>query len=141
MSQTIVEEILGKYRVVAVVGLSNQLGKPSHRVAAYLKKHGYRIIPVNPNIHDVFGEKSYRSLQEIPEVLQRTIDIVDIFRKSEDVPAIVDQVIKMRETVGRPFVVWMQLGIINEKAAEAARQAGLVVVMNKCLMAEHLHLR
>ena len=141
MSQTIVEEILGKYRVVAVVGLSNQLGKPSHRVAAYLKKHGYRIIPVNPNIHDVFGEKSYRSLQEIPEVLQRTIDIVDIFRKSEDVPAIVHQVIKMRETVGRPFVVWMQLGIINEKAAEAARQAGLVVVMNKCLMAEHLHLR
>ena len=141
MSQTIVEEILGKYRVVAVVGLSNQIGKPSHRVAAYLKKHGYRIIPVNPNIHDVFGEKSYRSLQEIPEVLQRTIDIVDIFRKSEDVPAIVDQVIKMRETVGRPFVVWMQLGIINEKAAEAARQAGLVVVMNKCLMAEHLHLR
>jgi predicted CoA-binding protein len=141
MSQTVVEEILGKYRVVAVVGLSNQLGKPSHRVAAYLKKHGYRIIPVNPNITEVFGEKSYRNLLEIPEVLQRTIDVVDIFRKSEEVPTIVDQVIKIRETVGRPFVVWMQLGIINEKAAEAARQAGLVVVMNKCLMAEHLHLR
>jgi predicted CoA-binding protein len=141
MSQTIVEEILGKYRVIAVVGLSNQLGKPSHRVAAYLKKHGYRIIPVNPNITDVFGEKSYRNLLEIPEVLQRSIDVVDIFRKTEDVPAIVDQIIKMRETVGRPFVVWMQLGIINEKAAEEARQAGIVVVMNKCLMAEHLHLR
>jgi predicted CoA-binding protein len=141
MSQTVVEEILGKYRVVAIVGLSNQLGKPSHRVAAYLKKHGYRIIPVNPNITEVFGEKSYRNLLEIPEILQRTIDVVDIFRKSEEVPTIVDQVIKIKENVGRPFVVWMQLGIINEKAAEAARQAGLVVVMNKCLMAEHLHLR
>jgi len=141
MSQSIVEEILGKYRVIAIVGLSKVLGNPSHHVAAYLKKHGYRIIPVNPSLDEVFGEKSYKSLLEIPEVLQRTIDIVDIFRKSEDVPAVVEQVIKMREAVGRPFVVWMQLGIVNEEAAKIAREAGLVVVMDKCLMAEHLHLR
>jgi hypothetical protein len=141
MSQSIVEDILGKYRVIAIVGLSKELGKPSHRVAAYLKKHGYRIIPVNPSLDEVFGEKSYKSLLDIPEVLQRTIDIVDIFRKSEDVPAVVEQVIKMREAVGRPFVVWMQLGIVNEEAAKIAREAGLVVVMDKCLMAEHLHLR
>ncbi len=141
MSQSIVEEILGKYRVIAIVGLSKDLGKPSHRVAAYLKKHGYRIIPVNPSLDEVFGEKAFKSLLDIPEVLQRTIDIVDIFRKSEDVPAVVEQVIKMREAVGRPFVVWMQLGIINEEAAKIAREAGLVVVMDKCLMAEHLHLR
>jgi predicted CoA-binding protein len=141
MSQSIVEEILGKYRVIAIVGLSKEIGKPSHRVAAYLKKHGYRIIPVNPSLDEVFGEKAYKSLLDIPEVLQRTIDIVDIFRKSEDVPAIVEQVIKMREAVGRPFVVWMQLGIVNEEAAKVAREAGLVVVMDKCLMSEHLHLR
>ncbi len=141
MSQSIVEEILGKYRVIAVVGLSKELGKPSHRVAAYLKNHGYHIIPVNPFVDEVFGEKSYKNLLEIPEVLQRKIDIVDIFRRSEDVPPIVEQAIKMREEVGRPFVVWMQQGIVNETAAKAAQQAGLIVVMNKCLMAEHLHLR
>jgi predicted CoA-binding protein len=139
MSQSIVEEILGKYHVIAVVGLSNEVGKPSFRVAAYLKQHGYRIIPVNPFINEVLGEKSYKSLQDIPERLQRTIDVVDIFRKSEDVPPIVNQAVKMRETVGRPFVIWMQQGIVNEQAAQVARQAGLVVVMDKCMMAEHLH--
>ncbi|MCW3982517.1 MAG: CoA-binding protein [Candidatus Bathyarchaeota archaeon] len=141
MSEGIVEEILGKYRVVAIVGVSDQIGKPSHRVAAYLKKHGYRIIPINPNINGLFGEKSYNSLADIPEHIQRTIDIVDIFRKSEDVPPIVQQTIKMKEAVGRPFVVWMQRGIVNEAAAQVAQQAGLVVVMDKCLMEEHLHLR
>jgi predicted CoA-binding protein len=139
MSQSIVEEILGKYHVIAVVGLSNDVGKPSFRVAAYLKQHGYRIIPVNPFINEVLGEKSYRSLLEIPERLQRVIDIVDIFRKSEDVAPIVNQAIKMKEMVGRPSVVWMQLGIVNESAAEAARQAGMVVVMDKCMMVEHQH--
>lgn len=141
MSQSIVEEILGKYHVVAIVGVSDQIGKPSHRVAAYLKKHGYRIIPVNPNIDGLFGEKSYRSLLDIPEHLQRTIDIVDIFRRSEDVLPIVEQAIEMREAVGRPFVIWMQRGIVNEAAAQMARQAGLVVVMDMCLMEEHLHRR
>jgi uncharacterized protein len=140
MSQSIVEEILGKYTVIAVVGLSKDLDKPSHRVAAYLKNHGYKIIPVNPFVDEVFGEKSYRSLLDIPEGLQRTIDVIDIFRRSEDVPPIVEQAIKMKETVGRPFVVWMQRGIINETAAETAHRAGLVVVMDKCLMVEHLHL-
>jgi uncharacterized protein len=139
MSQEIVEEILGKYRVAAIVGVSDKIGKPSQRVAAYLKQHGYRIIPVNPFIESLFGEKSYKSLLEIPEHLQRTIEVVDIFRKSEEIPPIVEQIIKMREAVGRPFVIWMQVGIVNEEAAKAARQAGLVVVMDKCLMVEHLH--
>jgi predicted CoA-binding protein len=139
LSQSLVEEILGKYHVIAIVGLSSDVGKPSFRVAAYLKQHGYRIIPVNPFINEVLGEKSYKSLIDIPERLQQNIDVVDIFRKSEDVPAIIDQAIKMKETVGRPFVVWMQLGIVNEAAAQAARQAGLVVVMDKCMMVEHKH--
>ncbi len=139
MSEAEIKDILEKYRVIAVVGASDQIGKPSHRVTAYLKQHGYQIIPVNPNIDKLFGEKSYPSLLDIPEKIQKTIDVVDIFRKSEDVPPIVEQSIELKRKVGRPFVVWMQLHIVNEAAAEAARQAGLVVVMDKCMMAEHLH--
>lgn len=141
MSDSEVTEILNKYRVIAVVGLSNQLGKPSHRVAAYMKKHGYKIIPVNPTIEEALGEKSYKSLLDIPQEIQRTIDVVDIFRRSEDVPPIVDQAIQLKQKFGRPLVVWMQLDIVNQAAAEKAKQAGLQVVMDKCLMKEHLHRR
>jgi uncharacterized protein len=141
MSESEVTEILDKYKVIAIVGVSNQLGKPSHRVAAYLKQHDYKIIPVNPTIDSVFGEKSYKSLLDIPEGIQKTIDVVDIFRKSEDVPPIVEQAIQLKKKFGRPYVVWMQLDIVNQKAAEMAKQAGLTVVMDKCLMKEHLHRR
>jgi uncharacterized protein len=141
MSESEVTEILNKYKVIAVVGLSDQLGKPSHRVAAYLKQHGYKIIPVNPTIKEALGEKAYRSLLDIPEDIQKTIDVVDIFRKAEDVPPIVEQAIKLKQKNGRPYVVWMQLDIVNEAAAQTARQAGLAVVMDKCLMKEHLHRR
>jgi len=141
MSNSEVTEILNKYRVIAVVGLSNQLGKPSHRVAAYMKKHGYKIIPVNPTIEEALGEKSYKSLLDIPQEIQRTIDVVDIFRRSEDVSPIVDQAIQLKQKFGRPLVVWMQLDIVNQAAAEKAKQAGLQVVMDKCLMKEHLHRR
>jgi len=141
LSEEQVTEILNKYRVIAIVGASNTIGKPSHRVAAFLKQHGYKIIPINPNITELFGEKSYKSLLDVPPQIQATIDVVDIFRKSEDVPPIVDQVIELKQRTGRPFVVWMQQDIVNEGAAEKARQAGLVVVMDKCLMKEHLHRR
>ena len=137
MSQDIIEEILKKYKVIAVVGISKELGKYSHRVSAYLKQHGYRIIPVNPFADEVLGEKSYPSLLDIPPEVQKTIEIVDIFRPAKDVPPIVEQAIKLRQMNGKPFVVWMQLGIVNEQAAQAARKAGLVVVMDKCLMVEH----
>ncbi len=140
MSQNQIKDILENYRVIAVVGLSNVMEKDSFRVAAYLKQHGYHIIPVNPTIDKVLGEKSYKSLQEIPVEIQKTIDIVDIFRRSEDVPRVVQQAIEMKAKVGRPFVVWMQLGIVNESAAEAARRAGLVAVMDRCLMVEHRQL-
>ena len=141
MSQAEIKEILIKYKVIAVVGASDKIGKPSHRVAAYLKNHGFCIIPVNPFIDEVFGLKSYKSLLDIPEETQRIIDVVDVFRKAENVPPIVEQAIKLKQMVGRPFVVWMQLGIVNEQAAEAAQKAGLVVVMDKCMMAEHQRLR
>jgi predicted CoA-binding protein len=126
-----------KYKVIAVVGLSKEPGKDSHRVSAYLKQHGYRIIPVNPFADEVLGEKSYKNLLDIPPEIQKTIEIVDIFRPAKDVPLIVEQAIKLRALYDKPFVVWMQLGIVNEQAAEAARRAGLIVVMDKCLMVEH----
>jgi len=141
MSDSEVTEILNKHKVIAVVGLSNQLGKPSHRVAAYMKNHGYKIIPVNPTIEEALGEKSYKSLLDIPKDIQKTIDVVDIFRRSEDVPPIVEQALQLKQKLGRPFVVWMQLEIKNEQAAEAARKAGIAVVMDKCIMKEHLHRR
>jgi uncharacterized protein len=137
LSQSQIKEILKKYKVIAVVGLSKEPGKDSHRVSAYLKQHGYRIIPVNPFADEVLGEKSYKNLLDIPPEIQKTIEIVDIFRPAKDVPPIVEQAIKLRALYGKPFVVWMQLGIVNEQAAEAARRAGLIVVMDKCLMVEH----
>ncbi len=135
-----VKEILTKYKVVAVVGLSGTLGRPSHRVGAYLKQHGFQIIPVNPAIDEVLGEKSYKSLLDIPPEIQKTIEIVDVFRKPEDVTSIVEQTAKLKALFGQPFVVWMQKEIVNEKAAEEARKAGLVVVMDRCMMVEHQHL-
>lgn len=128
------------YYVVAIVGLSKEVGKPSHRVGAYLKQHGYRIIPVNPTVDEVLGEKSYPSLLEIPPEIQETIEVVDIFRQPKDVPPIVEQAIKLKQKNGKPCVVWMQLEIVNEEAAQAARQAGMTVVMDKCLMIEHRHM-
>ena len=140
MGQNQIKEILKKYQVIAVVGLSKEPEKDSHRVSAYLKQHGYRIIPVNPFADEVLGEKSYPSLLEIPPEIQKTIEIVDIFRPAKDVPPIVEQAIKLKQIYGKPFVVWMQLGIVNEEAAETARRAGLIVVMDKCLMVEHQRL-
>jgi len=138
--QNQIKEILTKYKVIAVVGLSKEPEKDSHKVGAYLQQQGYQIIPVNPFADEVLGEKSYKSLLEIPPEIQKKIEIVDIFRPAKDVPPIVEQAIRLKQTYGKPSVVWMQLGIVNEQAARTARQAGLVVVMNKCLMVEHQHL-
>jgi len=137
LSQNEIKEILTKYKTIAVVGLSRELGKDSHRVSTYLKNHGFRIIPVNPFADEVLGEKSYKSLLDIPPEVQKTIEVVDIFRPSEDVPLIVEQAIKLKTMYGKPYVVWMQLGIVNEQAAEAAEKAGLIVVMDRCMMIEH----
>jgi len=140
MSQNKTKEILTKYKTVAVVGLSREPDKASHRVSAYLKAHGFRIIPVNPFADEVLGEKSYKSLLDIPPEIQEIIEVVDIFRPSEAVPAIVEQAIKLKTLNGTPYVVWMQLDIVNEQAAEVAKKAGLIVVMDKCMMIEHSRL-
>jgi hypothetical protein len=140
LSDEKIKKILMKYKTVAVVGLSRDSSKDSYRVAEYLKNHGFRIIPVNPFVNEVLGEKSYKSLLDMPAETQKTIETVDIFRPSADVPSIVEQVIQLKRLCGVPFVVWMQLGIINERAAEMARKAGLIVLMNKCMMQEHRRL-
>jgi len=139
LSQNQIKQILDEYKVVAVVGLSKEPDKDSHRVSAYLKNNGYHIIPVNPTAEEILGEKTYKNLLEIPAEIQKTIEIVDIFRPSKDVLPIVEQIVKLRKMHGQPFVVWMQLGIINEQAAEVARRAGLIVVMDKCMMIERQH--
>jgi uncharacterized protein len=140
LSEKEIQEILEKCKVIAVVGLSRDTDKPSHEVSQYMQSHSYRIIPVNPTVDEVLGEKSYKNLLEIPLEIQKTIDVVDIFRRSPDVPPIVEQVINLKLANGKPNVVWMQVGIVNQEAAEAARKSGLTVVMDKCIMVEHKHL-
>ncbi|HEX9976739.1 MAG TPA: CoA-binding protein [Dehalococcoidales bacterium] len=121
-------DILKSSRVVAVVGLSSNPERPSYRVASYLKEQGYRIIPVNPREDKVLDEVAYPDLSSIPT----RVDVVDIFRRPEDVPAIVEQAIKIGARA-----VWMQEGIVHEAAAAQAREAGLLVVMDKCMLKEH----
>ena len=123
-----ITEILKKCKTIAVVRLSSSPMRPSHEVTEYMQRAGYRIIPVNPNEIEVLGEKSYARLEDVPE----KIDVVNIFRRAEEVPPVVESAIR----IGAP-VVWMQLGIENEKAAEKARAAGLVVVEDACILIEH----
>jgi predicted CoA-binding protein len=121
-------EVLRAARVVAVVGLSDKPDRDSHHVGAYLQSVGYRVIPVNPAVERVLGERSYGSLRDVPE----KVDVVDVFRKPEAVPAIVDDAI----AVGAK-VVWMQDGVVHEEAAKKARAAGLKVVMDRCMLRDH----
>lgn len=141
MSQDKYKEILTNYQTIAVVGLSREPNKPSYQVASYLKEHGFCIIPVNPFAEEILGEKSYKSLIDMPAEVQETIDIVDIFRPSKDALPIVEQAVQLKAKTGKPYVIWMQLGIVNEEAASIASKAGLVVVMDKCIMVEHKNLR
>ena len=135
-----IKEILESHKTVAVVGLSRNPTKDSYMVAEYLQKAGYVIVPVNPVAEEILGEKSYSSLLELPDELKRAVGIVDVFRPPEAVLAIVEDAIKLREEHGAPHVIWMQLGIIHEEAAEKARAAGMRVVMNRCLKEEHTRL-
>jgi predicted CoA-binding protein len=125
-------DILRKYKTIAVVGLSNNPMRPSHGVSEYMKHQGYRIIPVNPGHSEILGEKAYRTLEDIPE----PVEIVNIFRRSDQVGPVVDSAIKVGAKV-----VWMQEGIENEEAAEKARAAGLEVVMDRCILKEHRYIR
>jgi len=123
-----VTELLKSAKTIAVVGLSNNVLRPSHGVASYMQSQGYCIIPVNPRIEFSLDEKAFPSLREVPE----KIDIVNIFRRPEFVEEIVDQAIELKVPA-----IWMQEGVIHEKAAEKARQAGIFVVMDRCILIEH----
>ncbi|TFH39019.1 MAG: CoA-binding protein [Chrysiogenales bacterium] len=127
-----VTELLHSARTIAIVGLSDRPDRDSHRVASYLKEKGYRIIPVNPKVKEILGEKSYPDLASIPE----KIDVVDIFRSIDAIPAIVDEAI----AVGAG-AVWMQLGLAHGESARKAREAGLKVVQSKCIKIEHKNVR
>jgi uncharacterized protein len=120
--------LLQRAKTIAVVGLSDSPLRPSHGVSAYMQSHGYRIIPVNPNIREALGERAYASLLEVPE----KIDIVNVFRRSEFVCEIVDQVIQLKIPA-----IWMQEDVINEPAAEKAGKHGLFVIMDRCILKEH----
>lgn len=117
--------------------MSRDPSKDSYRVGKYLKNHGFRIIPVNPTTDEILGEKSYKSLLDIPVETQKTIEIVDIFRPSAEVMPIVEQAIQLKKQHGFLQVVWMQLGIVNEQAAKKARKADLTVIMDECIMQQH----
>jgi len=123
-----IKEILETYHTIAVVGLSSHTWRPSHSVSKYMQTMGYRIIPVNPRETEVLGEKAYATLDEVPE----PFEIVDIFRCPDQVPPVVDAAIRANAKV-----IWMQLGIASEAAAEKARAAGITVVMDACILIEH----
>lgn len=123
-----ITSILSGARTIAVVGLSDRPDRPSHRVAAYMQQQGYRIIPVNPAITSALGETAYPSLRDVPV----PVDVVDIFRKPEAVPPVVEEAIAIGAKA-----IWMQSGITHPEAAAKARAAGLQVVMDRCIMVEH----
>jgi len=126
--------ILSECRTIAVVGLSDKPERDSNEIARFLQSQGYRIVPVNPRLTEVLGERSYPSLREVPADVR--IDLVDVFRRSEEVPPVVD------EAIARSVpVVWMQLGVEHAEAAAKAEAAGLRVVQNECIMVQHRRLR
>ncbi|HLK21586.1 MAG TPA: CoA-binding protein [Bryobacteraceae bacterium] len=126
-----IPELLRKSKTIAVVGLSSKKFRPSYGVAEYMQAHGYRVIPVNPNESEVLGEKSYATLEEIPE----HVDVVDVFRRSEFVGPIVDSAIRIGANA-----IWMQEGVEHLDGAKKAREAGLTVVMDRCILKEHMRL-
>ena len=126
----VIDEMLGdgRGRTIAVVGLSENPGKPSHYVSAYMQQHGYKIYPVNPSLETVLGEKSYASLKDLPV----KPDVVNVFRLPDQIPAIVDEMLKLGLTQ-----LWVQQGIVNLEAATRAEEGGILVVMDRCIMVEH----
>lgn len=121
-------ELLSRIKNIAVVGLSDSPLRPSHGVSAYMQAQGYKIIPVNPRIAEALGETAYASLLEVPE----KIDLIDVFRRPEYVDEIVDQAIQLKIPA-----IWLQEDVVNERAAEKARHAGIFVVMDRCILKEH----
>ncbi len=137
-SQTVSpEDVLKKYRVVAVIGASKNPEKDAHTVPSYLKEHGYQIIPVNPTADEILGEKVYPSLLDLPAELAGRVDVVDVFRPSGELPEIARQSVEMKKRFGRPLVYWAQLGLENEEAKKILAQNNIQYVMNACMRTVH----
>jgi predicted CoA-binding protein len=127
-SRETIQEILDNCKTIAVVGLSSNSGRPSHGVASYMRRRGYKVIAVNPNETEVFGDKAYAKLADVPE----KIDLVDIFRRSSEAGGAVDEAVALGVTA-----VWLQEGVIDHAAAKRAQDAGMLVVMDRCWLKEH----
>ena len=130
-------EVMRKYKVIAVVGASKNPEKEANTVPGFLKEHGYTIVPVNPTADTVLGLKAYPSLSEIPVEMAKKVEVVDVFRPSEELPQVARQVAEMKKSAGRPFVFWGQLGLENEEAKRILADAKVEYVMDKCMRVEH----
>jgi len=131
------KEVMRRYKVIAVVGASKNPEKDANTVPAYLREHGYTIIPVNPTADTINGLKAYPSLADIPGQLARTVEVVDVFRPSEEFPQVAKQVVEMKKRTGRPYVFWGQLGLENEEAKKMLSDARVGYVMDRCMRTEH----
>ena len=133
-------EVLKKFSTIAVIGASKNPEKDAFTVPQYMKEHGYTIIPVNPSADQILGEKAYPSLLDIPTEVAKNVEVVDVFRPSEELPQIAQQVLDFQKKYGRPFVFWAQLGLENEEAKRMLSKAGVSYVMNACLRVVHKQL-
>jgi uncharacterized protein len=131
------KEVMRRYRIIAVVGASKNPEKEANTVPAYLQEHGYTIIPVNPTADNILGVEAYPSLGEIPDQVAKTVDVVDVFRPSDEFPEVAKQVAEMKKRTGRPLVFWGQLGLENEEAKKILSDAKVDYVMDKCMRVEH----
>ena len=130
-------EVLKKFRTIAVVGASKDPAKDANSVPLYMKKHGYKIIPINPTTDQIIEEKTFPNLAALPENIAKTIEVVDVFRPSDQLPEVAKQVVEMKKRYGRPNVFWAQLGLENEEAKKILSDAKIDYVMNNCLRLAH----
>jgi len=130
-------EVLKKSKTIAVVGASKNPGKEAYAVPLYLKEHGYRIVPVNPTAAEILGEKAYPSLLELPEEVGRMVDVVEVFRPSDELPQVALQVVEMKGRLGRRLVFWAQQGLANEEAKGILESNGIPYVMDACMRTVH----
>lgn len=135
-------DVLKRSKTVAVVGASKSPEKEAHTVPEYLKQNGYSIVPINPTATEILGETAYPSLKDVPEKLAKTIDVVEVFRPSEELPQVANQVVELKKRTGRPVVFWAQQGLENEEAKRILEGNGIPYVMDACMRAIHqIHVR
>jgi len=130
-------EVIRKYRVVAVVGASKNPEKEAYTVPAYLKSNGFAIVPINPTADRIDGERAYPTLADLPEELAKTVEVVEVFRPSEELPQVASQVVEMKRRTGRPFVFWAQTGLESEEAKELLKKAKVGYIMDACMRVVH----